>query len=123
MSANPFETLTSTPRINEIVENVLLITLNEENPRKLFVMNDGSGVQQWTTESIEMSLFERVMALSFEGGKDNKVILYLYNSYIRLNNEIRVNKSSDVSEILSSLIFRNIATALVSHISHNMTFK
>ena len=111
MSTNPFETLMTPARINEIIENVLLITLNPENPKKLTLMDDDSGTKLWTLQLIELNLFERVMALSFDGGDDNKVILYLYNSFIRLQNECRKEKS-DVSEVLASLIFRNIATAL-----------
>lgn len=111
MSTNVFGTLANPARINEIVENVLLITLNPENPRKLILMNDDSGTNLWTLELIELNLFERLMSLSFESGDDNKVILYLYNSFIRLQSECRKEKS-DVSEVLSSLIFRNIATAL-----------
>src|ERR1700704_1156354 len=111
MSVNPFQTLEDPLRTNEIIENVLLITLNSENPRKLTLMNDDSGTKLWTLELIELNLFERLMSLSFEGGDDSKVILYLYNSFLRLHRECRREKS-DVSEVLSSLIFRNIATAL-----------
>lgn len=111
MSVNPFGTLANPVRTNEIIENVLLITLNPENPRKLTLMNDDSGTKLWTLELIELNLFERLMSLSFEGGDDSKVILYLYNSFLRLHRECRREKS-DVSEVLSSLIFRNIATAL-----------
>lgn len=111
MSKNPFETLTSSEKTNELIENVLLITLNPENPRKMYLMNDDTGTKLWTMELIELNLFERLMTLSFEGGEDSKVILYLYNSFIRLQTECRKTKS-EVTEILSSLIFRNIATAL-----------
>lgn len=111
MSKNPFETLASSEKTNEIIENVLLITLNPENPKKLCLMNDDSGTKLWTLELIALNLFERLMTLSFEGGDDSKVILYLYNSFLRLQNESRKFKS-DVADVLSSLIFRNIATAL-----------
>lgn len=111
MSSNPFDTLTSPQRINEIIENVLLITLNPENPKNLYFMNDDSGTQLWTVELVEFNLFERLMTLSFESGNDNKVILYLYNSYLRLQIERKRDKT-DVHETLSALIFRNIATAL-----------
>lgn len=116
MSENPFETLVNPVRTNEIIENVLLITLNPENPRNLTLMNDDSaetlaGTKLWTLELIELNLFERLMSLSFEGGDDNKVILYLYNSFVRLRNECKKEKSK-VSEVLTSLIFRNLATAL-----------
>lgn len=111
MSANPFNSLTSPERINEIVENVLLITLNPDNPKNLFLMNDDSGTKIWSLESIEMNLFERLMSISFEEGDANKVILYLYNSYLRLQKE-RKGENCEVSSLISSLIFRNIATAL-----------
>lgn len=112
MSENPFESLMSPQKINEFIENVLLITLNQENPRNLCLMSDDTGTGLWTLESIEMNLFERVMSLSFEGGEDNKVIIYLYNSFVRLKSEVRNNNSTQVSDTLNSLIFRNIATAL-----------
>lgn len=112
MSTNPFETLTSPHRINEIIENVLLITLNPENPNKsLYFMNEESETQMWTLEMIEFSLFERLMSLASEGGDGSKVVLYLYESFLRLHNENR-GSESDVSDVLSSLIFRNLATAL-----------
>lgn len=105
MSTNPFETFTSPDEINTVVENVLLMTLNPEKT-KLFLMNDGQN-SIWTIELIELNLFERIMSMSFEGGDNSKVILYLYNSFLRLQKE----KKSEVGESISSLIFRNIATA------------
>lgn len=113
MSVNPFETFTSPVEINTVVENVLLMTLNPENTnRKLFLMNDGENNSNlWTLELIELNLFERIMSMSFEGGDDSKVILYLYNSFVRLQREIS-RKKSEVSTSIESLIFRNIATAL-----------
>lgn len=111
MSINPFDTLASSDKTNEIIENVLLITLNPGNPKKLFLMNDDTGTKVWTLELIELNLFERLMALSFEGGDDSKVIMYLYNSFLRLQSECRKSKT-EVADVLSSLIFRNIATAL-----------
>lgn len=112
MSTNPFNTLTSPVRINEIVENVLLITLNPENPKNLFLMSDDTnGTNLWTLESIEMNLFERLMTLSCEEGDDNKVILYLFKSYVRLHRE-RESENCEVTVLLSSLIFRNVSTAL-----------
>lgn len=114
MGENPFATLVSPEKTNEIIENVLLITLNPENPRKLYLMNDDSvqgEMTLWTLELIELNLFERLMSLSFEGGDDSKVILYLYNSFLRLKAECNKNKS-EVTDVLHLLIFRNIATAL-----------
>lgn len=111
MSSNPFDVLESPQGINEIIEDVLLITLNPENPKNLFLMNDDNEIRLWTLESIEMSLFERLMSLSFEGGDSGKVVLYLYNSYVRLRTESN-KKQSNVLEVLSSLIFRNLSTAL-----------
>lgn len=110
MSENPFDSLASPERTNEFIENVLLITLNPENPRKLYLMNDDTGTRLWTLELIEMNLFERVMSISFEGGEDNKVISYLFDSFARLKNEIK-NNTNQVSDVLTQLIFRNIATA------------
>lgn len=112
MSEKLFESLASPENTNEFIENVLLITLNPENPRKLYLMNDDTGTRLWTLESIEMNLFERVMSLSFEGGEDNKVISYLYNSFLRLKNEVRNNNTTQVSDTLTSLIFRNMAISL-----------
>lgn len=111
MSDNPFETFTSPVEINTIVENVLLMTLNRENTNgKLYLVNDDTN-NIWTMELIEMNFFERIMTMAFEGGDDSKVIHYLYNSYVRLQEEITKSKS-DVFAVIDSLIFRNIATAL-----------
>ena len=111
MSDNPFETFTSPVEINTIVENVLLMTLNRENTNgKLYLVNDDTNTI-WTVELIEMNFFERIMTMAFEGGDDSKVIHYLYNSYVRLQEEI-TRKKSDVFAVIDSLIFRNIATAL-----------
>lgn len=112
MSSNPFETLASPQRTNEIVENVLLITLNPENPKNLYLMNNDGAVQLWTTETIETNLFERLMALAFESTSDNQVILYLYNSHLRLHSENTNRGKTEVSGVLSSLIFRNLSTIL-----------
>lgn len=111
MSENPFGTFVSPTRTNEIIENVLLMTLNPSNPKNLTLINDDSGAKLWTLELIELSLFERLMSLSSERDHSSRLILYLYNSFIRLQSECRKD-NSDVSEVLSSLIFRNIATAL-----------
>lgn len=110
MTSNPFGTLASPEKTNEIIENVLLITLNPENPRKLHLMSDDTETKLWTLENLEMNLFERLMAMSFEGGDESKVLTYLYNSFLRLKNESNRNKS-EVTEVLFSLIFRNISTS------------
>lgn len=111
MSTNPFEKLANPLETNEIIENVLQITLNPENPKNLYLMVDDDSKNLWTLELIEMNLFERLMSLSFEGNQDSKVITYLYNSYLRLQQE-RSKKQTEVSDLLASLIFRNLATAL-----------
>jgi ubiquitin conjugation factor E4 A len=110
MAANPFETLVSPEATNEVIENVLLITLNADNPKKLFVMSAGNGAngnKLWTLELIELNLFERLL----EGGQDNKVVLYLYNAFLRLQNEIRKGKN-EVTEFLNLIIFNNISTLM-----------
>lgn len=112
MSQNPFETLASPQRINEIVENVLLITLNPENPKNLYLMNNDGANQFWTMETIGANLFERLMALAFESASDNNVIPYLYSSHLRLHNENRTRGKTEVSDVLYSLIFRNLSTIL-----------
>lgn len=112
MSTNPFETLESPQRINEIVENVLLITLNKENPKNLYLINNDDANQLWTIETIETNLFERLMALAFESTSDNHVIPYLYNSHLRLHNENKTRGKAEVSDVLYSLIFRNLSTIL-----------
>lgn len=113
MSQNPFEILTSPEHTNRVIENVLLITLNEDNPNNLFIMSAGNSehTKLWTMELIELNLFERLM--SFPLGKDDnsKVILYLYNSFLRLQEEIRECKT-EVTGFLSLIIIRNIATAM-----------
>lgn len=98
-------------RINEIVENVLRITLNADNPRNLYLMNDDNGTKLWTLESIEMNLFERLMSFDNKESDEDKVILYLFKSFVRLQSE-RGSEQCEVIELLSSLIFRNVATAL-----------
>jgi ubiquitin conjugation factor E4 A len=111
---NPFETLVSPEKTNEIIENVLLITLNPANPKNLHLMNDDEDLKLWTLEKLEFDLFERLMSLAYEGGNNNdsKVIIYLYNSFIRLQSEIRKNKTSEVTNFIKSIVFRNAATAL-----------
>lgn len=112
MASNPFEALSSPEEINSTVENVLLMTLNSENPNKsMYFVNDDSTNKLWTLESIELNLFERLMTMAFTSGEDNAVFMYLYNSYQRLRS-IQKHKSSDILENLKSLIFRNVATAL-----------
>lgn len=110
MTSNPFGTLASPEKTNEIIESVLLITLNPENPKKLYLMGDDTGTKLWTLENLEMNLFERLMAMSFEGGDESKVLSYLYNSFLRLKKESRRNQS-EVTDVLFSLIFRNISTS------------
>ncbi|CRK91993.1 CLUMA_CG005573, isoform A [Clunio marinus] len=111
MSENPFDTLTSPQKINEIIENVLLITLNPDHTNKQLFLMEQSETRLWTVELIELNLFERIMALSFERGDDNKIVIYLYNSFLRLKHENKKGKS-DVCDVLSSLIFRNVAVSL-----------
>lgn len=111
MAANPFDTLSTPDEINSMVETVLQMTLDSENTNKsLYLVLDDSA-KLWTLESIELNLFERLMAMAFNPDDDSKVIAYLYSSYQRLRASQR-NKSSDILESLKNLIFRNVATAL-----------
>lgn len=109
MSTNPFDSLTSPSETNDIIENVLLITLNPEKAGKCILMSEDNETKLWSLELVEMNLFERLMAMAFSGGDEDKVILYLYNSFLRLNN---CGKKNSVTDHLFSLIFRNLATAL-----------
>lgn len=111
MAANPFETLSSPEEINSVVEEVLLMTLNPQKSGNSFYVVEDELSKLWTLELIEMNLFERLMSMAFSGGDENKVIMYLYNSFQRLKN-IQRQKSSQIHESLKSLIFRNVATAL-----------
>lgn len=108
MADNPFNTLLSPEQTNEIVENVLLITLDDENPKNLFVMS-GSDCKLWTMETMEINLFERLMC--FSGQDDEKVILYLYESFLRLQQE-RAKSSNEVTEFLKEILIRNVAVSM-----------
>lgn len=111
MATNPFGTLSSPDEINTTVEAVLLMTLDSDNNNKsLYLVHDDSA-KLWTLESIELNLFERLMAMAFSPGEDNKVIMYLYSSYVRLRG-LQRQKSTEILESLKGLIFRNVATAL-----------
>lgn len=110
---NPFESLCSPQRINQIIESTLQLTVNPEKSQLHFVQSD---LQFFSLELLEFSLFERLMVMACESDDQNKVIVYLHESYQRTQKEIKANsKSSDVLEVLrkiEELIFRNISTFL-----------
>lgn len=111
---NPFETLVDSQKINEVIENTLLITLNPEKKGLFLVNNDESKI--FSTDLLEFSLFERIIAFDSNNTSDEKVIVYLYESYKRVIQEHQINRNSnDIIKVLNSienLIFRNVSTIL-----------
>lgn len=110
---NPFETLCSPQKVNQMVENTLKMTLN---PEKLNLHLVQSETLYFTIDLLEVNLFERLMAMAFESGDENRVVTYLFESYQRTQIEINQNiKSNDVLEVLKKiheLIIRNMSTFL-----------
>lgn len=110
---NPFATLVDPQKINEVIENTLLITLNPEKRNFFLISNENDNSEKFfTIELLEFVLFERVLSFDTEQN-DNKVIIYLFDSFQRVQQEIC--KNNDVIEVLrkiESLIFRNISTLL-----------
>ncbi|KAL7019491.1 hypothetical protein ACKWTF_011135 [Chironomus riparius] len=93
-------------KTNEVIENTLLITLNPAK-KDLYLINSDES-QTFSLDMLEFSLFERVIA----SDNDDKVIIYLYQSYLRV---LEASKSTGCNEILDKikeLIFRNISTIL-----------
>lgn len=111
--SNPFESLCSPQKVNQMVENTLKMTLNPEKTDLHLVQSE---ILYFTIDLLEVNLFERLMAMAFESGDENKVVTYLYDSYQRTQIEINQNiKSNDVLEVLKKiqeLILRNMSTFL-----------
>ncbi|KAG5672378.1 hypothetical protein PVAND_002510 [Polypedilum vanderplanki] len=111
---NPFASLVEPQKINEIVENTLLLTLNPEKSNLYYVSNDES--KFFTLELLEFVLFERIIAFDIETDNDKKVILYLYNCFQRVQEEVKKYGSSNelinVLRKIEQLIFQNISTIL-----------
>lgn len=109
------ESLCSPQKVDQLIENTLKMTLNPDKTNLHFVQIDIDS-KFFTIDLIEFNLFERLMAMAFETGDENKVVTYLYESYHRVQLEMKRHaKSNDVLEVLSKiqdLILRNISTFL-----------
>lgn len=100
-------------KINQIVEKVLQITLNPNHTNKEQLALITSDEKIFTMDLLDYCFFEHLISMS---GDDHKVILYLYNSFSRLNIEMRNDTSSehkDIYEKLKTLVVRNACTAFV----------
>lgn len=93
-------------KTNEVIENTLLITLNPARKGLYLINSDES--QTFTLDMLEFSLFERVIA----SDNDDKVIIYLYQSYLRVLQATKSNGTNEVLDKIKELIFRNISTIL-----------
>jgi len=93
-------------KINEVVESTLLITLNPAKKELFLINNDESKL--FTLDMLEFSLFERIIQYD----TDDKVIIYLYQSYIRVLEETRSNGTNEILDKIKELLFRNISTIL-----------
>lgn len=111
--SNPFENLCSPQKVDQLVENTLRMTLN---PEKLSLQLVQSDTLYFTIDLLEVNLFERLMAMAFESGDENRVVTYLYESYQRTQIEMKANlKSNNVLDVLrkiQELILRNMSTFL-----------
>lgn len=107
------ETLCSPQKVDQMVEITLKLTLNPEKTNLHYVQSE---LQFFTIEILEFNLFERLMAMAFETGDENRVVTYLYESYHRVQTEIKRHaQSKDVLEVLTKiqdLILRNMSTFL-----------
>lgn len=99
-------------KIDQIVEYTLKMTLNPTKTNLYYLVKSES--KFFTIDLIEIGLFERIMSMAFESSEEHKIINYLYDSYQRVQKEIK-RQNNDVLEVLSNiedLIFRNISTLL-----------
>ena len=93
-------------KINEVVESTLLITLNPAKKELFLINNDESKL--FTLDMLEFSLFERIIQYD----TDDKVIIYLYQSYIRVLEETKSSGTNEILDKIMELLFRNISTIL-----------
>lgn len=117
MDNNPFSTFIKPERINEIIEQTLLITLNPEKSNLYLISNFSE--KFFNLEFLEFSFFERILSFDTEtssNSSEGKVIVYLHDSFQRVQEEIRKTKeSNDLMEVLKNiqnLIIRNTSTIL-----------
>lgn len=110
---NPFESLCSPQKIDRVIEDTLKMTVNPEKSSLHFVQSD---CKFFSLDLLEFSFFERLMAMAFETNEESKLIIYLHDSYQRVQREMKMNsKENDVLEVLKKiqeLVLRNISTFL-----------
>lgn len=110
---NPFESLCSPQKIDQVIENTLQMTVNPAKSHLHFVQSD---LKFFSLDLLEFSLFERLMAMACESDDENRIIIYLHDSYQRVQKEVKINsRANDILEVLGKiqeLIFRNISTFL-----------
>lgn len=109
---NPFESLCSPQKIDQVIESTLKMTVNPQKSQLHFVQSD---LGYFSLDLLEFSFFERLMAC--ENDDQNKVMIYIHDSYQRVQKEVKMqSKSNDgIMEVLQKiqeLIFRNISTFL-----------
>ena len=117
--------------INDLIETVFKITANKNyNKVNPLVLIEDIKDELWTLEQLEYSLFERLLLenpgdflipqSSSAGQNDNadesRVIIYLFESFVRNENEkskmLSVGSSLDSCSKITDIILRNISTIL-----------